>query len=163
MLNKFFCFSILFVCHIGLIFGQGLIQDLTMTSWHGEGLLMGATTRFKMDWKLVLEKQFLKLDFSSTRQVSEGNEIVFVAVAYYNIIDESIIKGTWFDSRGISLPIYGGVNKNEMVIFWGNDKTEEGKTTYTLINHKRIHVKDYILQKNDYVQFGEAFYTSLPD
>ncbi len=42
------------------------------------------------------------------------------------------ITGTWFDSRGISLPLAGRVEGDTMTIDWGTDAIERGRSSYRL-------------------------------
>lgn len=153
----------LFVFSLNTTSAQGnqeLIQSITENSWQGKGVLMGVSATFKMDWEFVLDKQFLKLNFSSTRLGTDRSKITFGAHAYYKI-DESKIIGNWFDSRGIVLSLTGEINGNQLMILWGSVDTEQGKTIYTLVNENKISVKDYILQNEKYVKFGEANYTHV--
>ena len=55
-------------CNIRAQDNQELLQNITKNSWEGKGTSMGAAATFQMNWELVLDTQFLRLDFSSTRQ-----------------------------------------------------------------------------------------------
>lgn len=160
MFNKLYIIIILFVFHFGSLFGQNLIKDFTKSLWQGEGMLMGVPATFKMDWKLVLNNQFLELRFSSIRKDEKGNEIVFEAIGLYKLSEAKSLTGSWFDSRGVTLPLKGEIHNNQLIINWGSKKTEQGRTVYTLINNNNIMVKDYVLKNNDYQVFGEVNYIS---
>ncbi len=138
--------------------GQNILDKIKYTNWEGSGTLMGASATFKMSWTQELSDSFYHLNFENRRNVKNGSEIVFKAKAFYKVTNDSIVSGTWFDSRGISFPLKGKFLENELIIIWGNEQTEQGKTTYTYLDKKKIVVKDYILNNEKYFQFGAAEY-----
>jgi len=140
------------------ISGQNILEKIENTSWEGTGTLMGASATFKMSWTQELNGSFYHLNFENKRSAKDGSEIEFKAKAFYKVTNDSIVFGTWFDSRGISFPLKGKSLENELIIIWGNEQTEQGKTTYTYLDKKKIVVKDYILNNEKYLQFGAAEY-----
>ncbi|WP_422104058.1 hypothetical protein [Winogradskyella sp.] len=136
-----------------------IIKTLVNKNWEGTGTLMGKKATFKMNWQNVLNDQFIKLEFQNEHQSENNEAIVFKATAFYNIINDTIVTGHWFDNRGISLPLKGQVNDDTLTIFWGNSDTETGKTIYKYINDSSLHVEDYILSNATYHKFGNATYS----
>ncbi|SNY99933.1 hypothetical protein [Flagellimonas pacifica] len=128
--------------------------------WTGNGILMGKDATFIMNWERLWEGKFIKLQFQNNQKLEDNNEIIFMATAYYQIVNEMDVRGHWFDSRGISFPLRGTIDKNTMTILWGNEDTEQGKTVY---HHQRdsdnVTVEDFILNKGEYFKFGSATYT----
>ena len=139
------------------VIGQDLMDTFTSNSWKGSGMLMGSKANYNMNWKRVLDEKFIKLEFRNERTLENGNKIVFNARAFYKI-EGLIVTGTWFDSRGVSFPLKGQIDENELIINWGSPETEVGKTVYTL-DETEIRVKDYILNDGKEFQFGNATYT----
>ncbi len=137
---------------------QTVIEQLTFKTWEGTGTLLGQEASFSMQWKWELEAQFLKLAFHNTRG-KEGQEIKFAANAYYKISKDSLLSGSWFDSRGVTFPLKGTIKANTLTIFWGNTSTEQGKTIYTYDAAKnQFIVLDYILNGQEYLKFATATY-----
>lgn len=136
---------------------QSIIDALTSGTQNGTGTLMGSDAEFSMNWEWTLDKQFLKLTFENRRNSKSGEPIVFKANGYYKILSDSTIRGSWFDSRGISFPLKGSVSDTALTIIWGSAETEQGKTIYS-VDSNGIKVEDYFLSENNYQQFGMAFY-----
>ncbi len=136
-----------------------IIRALTETNWIGSGVLMGKEASFKMDWQTVLNDRFLKLEFQNKRKSGDNEYMVFKATAFYKIVNDTMVVGNWFDSRGITFPLRGSVRNNEMTILWGNDETEMGKTIYRYIKDKdEIVVEDFVMNNGKYLKFGNATY-----
>jgi len=74
------------------------------------------------------------------------------------MVNDSVVKGNWLDSRGVTLPINGKLTANQMIILWGSKDTEQGKTIYTLTTFYELEVKDFILKNMEYHPFGFAAY-----
>lgn len=135
-----------------------ILEVLTNTKWEGTGMLMGKKATFAMDWQSVLNNQFIKLDFQNKRKSSDSKDIIFKATAFYKIVDGTKIIGNWFDNRGVTLPLKGSVNNNSLIIFWGNDESEKGKTIYSHTDNNEIYVEDFIFNNGEYIKFGYATY-----
>ncbi len=143
-------------------YGQSILEKIKNTDWKGTGVLMNSSATFKMSWTLELDDSFYHLSFESKRMIQTGDEIVFKAHAYYRVANDGIVSGTWFDSRGISFPLKGRANENQLTILWGNEETEQGKTIYSYLGGKGIEVEDYYLTNGKYVRFGTAQYRPNP-
>lgn len=126
-------------------------------SWVGKGTLFGTPAAFTMTWQKVLSGKFAKLDFSNSFKNQEGETQGMQSEAYYSL-DESTAIGHWFDTRGVSFGLKFSVKDNVLTVLWGDPKTEEGKTEYSVISSNQVKVKDYVLRDGDYSQFGEAVY-----
>ncbi len=67
-------------------------------------------------------------------------------------------EGTWFDSRGMVLPLDASANDSSLITLWGSPETEQGRTVYKVVSQDRIDVEDYVLKEGEWNQFGEAVY-----
>ena len=127
-------------------------------TWNGEGSLFGQEASFKMKWKKDLNEQFIKLTFQNSFKDQSGTQRVLKATAYYNF--EKRI-GQWFDTRGVILPLTFDLDQNVMTVMWGDEKTEQGKTIYSLMNKGEMRVQDFVLKDDLYKAFGEANYERI--
>lgn len=126
-------------------------------SWVGKGTLFGTPATFTMNWQKVLSGKFTKLDFSNSYSNQEGKTQGMQSEAYYRL-DGSTPIGHWFDTRGVSFALKYSVEDNVLTVLWGDPKTEEGKTEYSLVGPNQVRVKDYVLRDGNFSQFGEAVY-----
>ena len=88
---------------------------------------------------------------------ANGARRVFEGQAYYrsNGIDKYVAH--WFDSRGVTFPIKAQLDGNTLVAWWGSVETEEGKSTYQLIDETTMEVVDSVKQKDGtFREFGRA-------
>lgn len=132
--------------------------DRSQGSWKGTGSLFGEKATFTMEWDLALADAFYRLNFSNRIDGQEGGT-PFRAVAYYKVYNDSLILGTWFDTRGITLPLKGVLGPNYLRVQWGTAETEQGNTTYSLGTDGRIKVQDFVRKGNGLTSFGQASYT----
>ena len=158
MKKAFFAIFVLINMSYSKLYSQDLLEILVSKSWKGTGTLMGGAANFEMEWNWTLEKKFLALKFKNERGGANNQPQVFLAQAYYKMSNSDSITGMWFDSRGIYFPLTGTINKKEMIIKWGDEKTEQGRTEYVLKGSNEISVTDYVLRNGEYVRFGTATY-----
>lgn len=135
-----------------------IIKALVDKNWSGSGVLMGNEATFMMNWQRVLDDRFIKLEFQNSQKLSDDTYWVFEATAFYKIVNDTTVVGNWFDNRGMTFPLKGSVNENELIILWGNDETEKGKTIYTNTDSNTITVEDFVMKDGDYLKFGSATY-----
>lgn len=140
---------------------QSIITALVNKNWNGVGMLMGEKATFTMDWQRVLRNQFIKLEFQNKRKSENNEDIVFIATAFYKIVNDTIVTGNWFDNRGMSFPLKGHVKENELTILWGNDDTEMGKTIYSYTRNNILTVEDFIMNNGKYYKFSNATYNTI--
>jgi len=128
--------------------------------WKGNGNLFGNEAKFEMTWKKALNNAFFKLTFSNEFSDNKGSVRSLKSEAFYKITNNKI-EGYWFDSRGLILPLKGTIEDSQLTIFWGDDKTENGKTIYTINSNQTINVKDYFSVDGNYKLFGTADYVKI--
>ncbi|NNF35793.1 MAG: hypothetical protein HKN68_16915 [Saprospiraceae bacterium] len=129
-------------------------------NWEGTGTLFNFQASFKMQWNQVLNDKFMKLVFENRFTDPSGIERIMSAHGYY---DMENLKGQWFDSRGMILPLKLELEGKKMTVYWGDENTERGKTEYSIIEGNQIIVKDYVYRKDAYQTFGEAQYERLKE
>jgi|GEM_PF-1479977 len=138
-------------------------QNFTNTilgSWQGNGTLFEQKATFNMKWENALNAKFIKLSFENSFKDNSGVERGMKASAYYNL-KQNI--GYWFDSRGTMLPLKLEINEQSMVVLWGNELTETGKTIYTIIDKEHLWVQDFVYKDDSYLLFGEATYERIKE
>ena len=131
--------------------------DRALGSWEGTGTLFGLNAQFKMKWEKTLNDKFLKLTFQNRFKTQNGNERVMDAQGYYNTATG---KGQWFDSRGQTLPLLLEIDKKTLKVFWGDEDTEQGRTTYVIVG-KKMAVEDYVMKDGMLQIFGKAEYVRV--
>lgn len=137
---------------------EGMVINSLIGSWSGTGTLMGAPAEFHMQWAWVLGEQFIRLTFENRISRSDGEDFVLSAIGIYQQKDEEKFEGTWFDSRGMVLPLDATIIDSALVTLWGSPETEQGRTVYKVVSIDRIDVEDYVLKDGEWKQFGKAIY-----
>ena len=84
--------------------------------WHGNGEVRKMAADMRMHWEPVLDGQFQRLSMEDLMTGADGKTWHFKAQGYYHVGKDGTITGTWFDSRGISLPLSGRVEGDTMTI-----------------------------------------------
>jgi hypothetical protein len=100
--------------------------------WQGTGEVRAMAADMRMDWEPVLDGRFHRLSMENRMTGADGQSWHFKALAFYRVAEDGSIAGTWFDSRGISLPLAGRVEADAMTIDWGSPDIERGRSTYRL-------------------------------
>jgi hypothetical protein len=124
---------------------------------------MNQPADFEMEWKWVLNQKYLNLVFKNSRPGKDGVRLEMQAIAFYQITGLNTGKGTWFDSRGMMLPLITEATDKELIVHWGNHETEEGKTIYRMESMHEMQVIDYIKNQNGLIEFGNARYRRVDD
>jgi len=107
-----------------------------------------------MNWEWTLDKKFVRLTFQNK---------VIKAEAFYQATGAKEYIGTWFDSRGMILPLKAGVEDSALVTLWSSPETEQGRTIYRLMDADKLKVSDFFLKDNEWHQFGEVVYNRVFD
>ncbi len=139
------------------------VIDQFIGAWEGRGTLFGADAEFSMEWEWVLDQQFVRLTFENRIQDADGTERILKAQAFYRLIEAGRFDGTWFDSRGIVLPLEGNAEQATLTTLWGTPETEQGRTVYHLLDESRLAVEDSVLQGDQWHTFGHAIYRRLAE
>ncbi len=124
--------------------------------WQGGGEVNQMAADMRMTWEPVLDGRFLRLTMDNRMTGAEGKAWHFKAQSYYRIEQDGTITGNWFDSRGITLPLAGGVEQDSMTIQWGTDAIERGRSHYRL-SAEGLEVTDEVFTKEgEWRTFGRT-------
>lgn len=140
------------------------VFERLLGQWRGEGTLMGRPAEFEMTWSRALNGRFVLLQFANAFAAPEpgaSTTPVIAATAYYlpDAGDPTAAAGTWFDTRGVILPLLSVVSATELVTQWGDDESaESGRTTYRIVSADRIEVIDEVMRDGSYATFARATY-----
>jgi hypothetical protein len=135
---------------------SGRFLERLAGNWRGAGEVRQMAADMRMAWEPVLDGAFMQLTMENLMSGGEGQSWHFKARALYRVQDDGSITGTWFDSRGISLPLSGTIEDDLMTIQWGNEATERGSSTYRL-SADALEVTDLVLAKDgEWRAFGRT-------
>ena len=125
--------------------------------WEGNGTALGGAARLRIKWEWVLANKFLRLHLKSEMSAAGGAMRVFEGQAYYRPDGVDKYVAHWFDSRGVTFPIKAQLDGSTLVAWWGTPETEEGKSTYQLIDETTLEVVDSVkLKDGTFREFGRA-------
>ena len=125
--------------------------------WEGEGKAFGGAALMRIEWEWVLENKFLRLNLRNEISAPNRPKQIFEGQAYYRSNGVDKYSAHWFDSRGISFPIKAQLEGNTLIAWWGSPETEEGKSTYQLIDEVTMEIVDSVKQKDGtFREFGRA-------
>ncbi|MGQ0430604.1 MAG: hypothetical protein ACT4UQ_11790 [Gammaproteobacteria bacterium] len=101
--------------------------------WQGEGEVLGMASIQQARWEPALDAAFFRFAFDNRMSAADGRQSRFQAEAFYRVGKDGAVTGTWLDSRGITLPIAGGLDEaGALVMRWGTVETEQGRSSYKL-------------------------------
>ena len=146
------CLGLLSLCAFAQ--PESAFQGKILGKWSGTGSLFGKDASFSMTWEAPLGAHFLSLKFHNSYTASPGVDRSMDAQAYYNL---QTGRGYWFDSRGQELPLQFEIKGDTMLVFWGSEETEKGKTLYT-VGPSGAEVRDFVYRGQEYAPFGTASY-----
>jgi len=135
------------------------VIDHLLGTWNGKGELFGKPAVFRMDWA-ALGSRFVRLEFSNAFAATapEADPIpVLQATAIYRSGAETF-DGTWFDSRGVEQPLSATSTNSALIVKWGADSAEQGRTTYAWTGPGTARVTDEVLKDGEYRVFATADY-----
>ena len=158
-MRRRFCLSLLllFVAPIFASAQEDNFLKRLQGDWAGDGTAFGGTARLQIKWEWVLDNKFLRLHLKSEMSAADGVKRSFEGQAYYRSAGVDKYGAHWFDSRGVTFPIKAQLDGNTLVAWWGSAETEEGKSTYQLIDETTLEVVDAVKQKDGrYREFGRA-------
>ena len=86
--------------------------------------------------------------------------LVFEGHGYYSAPNAAgELSGWWFDSRGLQLPIQAKLTDRALIVDWGTEGTEQGRTTYTLEAEDELLVVDEVRSEDGTLaEFGRIAY-----
>lgn len=124
--------------------------------WQGAGTVLNQPARIEMAWTPTLDGRFMKLTFVNHMGRAEPRQR-FEGHAYYRTAGDDRYRGTWFDSSGAVRPIDARWQADALVSTWGTPDTEEGETTYRLLDASTMEIVDRVKGKNGgWREFGRS-------
>ena len=145
-----------------LLVGKAAAQDDNFLKrlhgdWEGSGNAFGGAAQLRIKWEWVLENKFLRLTLKNEMNAPNGTKRTFEGQAFYRAEGGDKYVAHWFDSRGVAFSIKAHLDGNTLVALWGSPETEEGKSTYQLLDETTLEVVDSVKQKDGtFREFGRA-------
>ncbi|MBX3242535.1 MAG: hypothetical protein KIT80_05295 [Chitinophagaceae bacterium] len=124
------------------------ILDIFVGNWHANGAAFGMPANITMNWTPVLETRFYRLQYKIITIGKDSTQMIFEGIAYYKPLGENRFAATWFDTQGSIHPIIASNDTTTLTSLWGTPETQQGKTTYKIINTQEIEVTDFIMKKD---------------
>jgi len=82
---------------------------------------------------------------------------VFEGHAYYRPLAAGGYRGMWFDNSGMFRPLDARRDGDALVSQWGTPETEQGETTYRLLEGEKMEVVDRVKGKDGtWREFGRS-------
>lgn len=125
--------------------------------WQGEGEVLGMASVQKARWEPALGAAFFRFAFDNRMTAADGKQSQFQAEAFYRVNKEGAVTGTWLDSRGMTLPIAGGLNDaGTLVMRWGTVETEQGRSSYRLEADALEIIDEVMTPEGNWRVFGQT-------
>lgn len=126
--------------------------------WRGTGVVNGQDSTIAMTWERAVGDAFVRLRFRNEMAAGNGRPaVVFEGHGYYRLARADGGAGTWFDSRGYMLPVRVTLDAQAFTSEWGGPTTEQGRTTYRLVEADVLEVTDFVrVNDGSYREFGRS-------
>jgi len=126
--------------------------------WRGTGVVNGQPSTIAMTWDRAVGEAFVRLRFRNEMAAGGGRPAaVFEGHGYYHVARADGGPGTWFDSRGYMLPVRVTLDAQVFTSDWGGPTTEQGRTTYRLVEMDVLEVTDFVrVDDGSYREFGRS-------
>lgn len=131
--------------------------------WQGTGETLGMTSTQRARWEPALGAAFFRFVFDNRMTAADGKETRFRAEAFYRVGRDGAVTGTWLDSRGVTQPLAGGQDETgALVILWGTEETERGRSTYRLVDDALEITDEVVGEDGNWRVFGQTRLTRNP-
>jgi hypothetical protein len=132
--------------------------DRLYGQWAGHGEVNGMQAEVVFQFSRTLDGRGRQLRFENTMTGNDGAKSIFRADAYYMCDDAArTCKGHWYDSRGVMLPVTVATQDDRLVVDWGDEATERGRTTYLVTPDCHLKVTDEVQGKDETLRvFGRT-------
>lgn len=123
--------------------------------WTGRGEVSGMAADVGLEFRRTLDGQGRHLSFANRMTGKDGKVWLFRAEALYLCDAVGSCRGHWYDNRGMVLPLTVVTREDRVVVDWGEEATERGRTTYRLMGDGQVEIIDEVLDKSGaWRQFG---------
>ncbi len=116
-------------------------------AWIGQGQVRGMDANVNLEFREAIGGRGHHLRFENAMRTPEGGEWRFQAEAVYLCETPGVCRGHWYDSRGEILPVLATVAPGQLVVEWGGEGSERGRTTYAR-SGESLHITDEVLDKD---------------
>jgi hypothetical protein len=132
-------------------------------TYEAAGTSFQKPAKLAMRWTADLGGAFVRIDYridTSTPRVRAR----FDGVGYYKTGGVNRFVGTWVDSEGAIHPLDASAAGSTLTTFWGvRGKGQYGRTTYRLLDDRRIEVVDAVQGENGvWTEFSRNTLTKTP-
>lgn len=125
--------------------------------WRGQGETLGMASVQQARWEPALGAAFFRFVFDNRMTAADGKETRFRAEAFYRVGKDGAVTGTWLDSRGVTQQIAGGLDESgTLVILWGSDATERGRSSYRLVEDALEITDEVVGEDGNWRVFGQT-------
>jgi len=125
--------------------------------WQGQGETLGMASVQQARWEPALGAAFFRFVFDNRMTAADGKETRFRAEAFYRVGKDGAVTGTWLDSRGVTQQIAGGLDESgTLVILWGSDATERGRSSYRLVEDALEITDEVVGEDGNWRVFGQT-------
>lgn len=124
--------------------------------WTGSGEVRGMPAAIELEFRPALDGRGHHLRFLNRMTMPDGKAWAFRAEAFYLCDQTGVCRGHWYDSRGMTLPLTARSRDGSLVVEWGDEASERGRTTYRK-NDGKLAITDEVQGKDgDWKVFGET-------
>lgn len=125
------------------------IWDSLAGRWTGAGEVSGMAARVVLEFRGALDGRGHHLSFSNDMRGADGKTWPFRAEAFYLCGESSsTCEGHWYDTRGMTLPVKTSSGDDRLVVEWGDDRSERGRTTYRIDPKGKLLITDEVRGKD---------------
>lgn len=116
--------------------------------WTGSGEVSGMAASVELEFRGALAGRGHHLLFSNDMRGADGKAWPFRAEAFYLCEKDGACSGHWYDTRGMTLPLKTISQKDRLIVEWGDDGTERGRTTYRIDADGKLRITDEVRGKD---------------
>ena len=115
--------------------------------WTGGGEVSGMPAAVELEFRPALDGRGHHLRFGNRMTMPDGKAWAFRAEALYLCAGDGSCRGHWYDNRGMVLPLATTGLDGRLVVDWGDDASECGRTTYRIVDG-RLEITDEVRGKD---------------
>ncbi|HJR72437.1 MAG TPA: hypothetical protein VJ806_02210 [Luteimonas sp.] len=116
--------------------------------WTGSGEVSGMAAKVELEFRDALGRRGRHLSFSNDMRGADGKVWPFRAEAFYLCEKSGACSGHWYDTRGMTLPLKTSSQKDRLMVEWGDESTERGRTTYRIDPDGKLRITDEVRGKD---------------
>lgn len=143
--------TLMLLLPLSLLFsGRASAEDVWQSligRWQGSGEVSGMAATIALQFRPAFGGRGYHLDFENRMRGKDEKTWQFAAEALYRCDAAGACRGHWYDSRGMVLPLNATAQSDRLVVEWGDESTERGRTTYRL-DEDTLRITDEVLGKD---------------